>query len=362
MNRQNQKGGDNAKMLQAGGNITQNFFIGASEDEMKKIALEIFESNFYKFANKAQEITLKRAKEFTDITIHRLFQDHPSGFDAASDPDFQYILYSAQRDFARTGDRNVGDILVDLIIERCKNTDRSIRQIICNESLNIVPKLNTDMINILGIVFFFRHFYSGVDTNQDRTTQYPKLDEISLPRYFRKYLVPFGAPTYASASCYRHLQTTTCCTLSRQKKDNLLEIIRDHRRGYFQTGFTQKDLDQSGLSKHVYDLLITPCLNDRSKLQINAASDLELIAKYGPLNLSKQDKLAVTYLFSNYVMDHAGISKKLENSCPELIRVIYLWLETSLSEVNLTVNGIAIGHAALKRHADNIPDLSYWIN
>ncbi|MEW7986494.1 MAG: LPO_1073/Vpar_1526 family protein [Candidatus Thiodiazotropha endolucinida] len=361
MNKQNQKGGDNSENLQAAGNITKNYYIGASKDEVKQIALQVFETNFYKLTNEAHSIAFQRAEEITNKIIHRLWQKLPSGFNAASDPDFQYILYSAQRDFARTGDRNIGDLLVDLIIERCKSPDRSIRQIICDEALEILPKISQEMINILGIVFFFRHYYGETTIDKSSISRYPNIEETSLSKHLNKYVMPFGIPIYAGYYLYKHLETTSCCTFTEQREKSLVEIIKGRLQGYFQAGFTQDEIDETGLSKDMQKRLIIPCLNDTNKLQVNAVSLIQLSLKKSELNLTKEDKSAIDFLFENRTLYDSDIMTKCANSAPYMKNIFELWSQTELGKVNLTSNGIAIGHASLKKHVEDIPDLEYWI-
>jgi hypothetical protein len=58
----------------------------------------------------------------------------------------QYAVFTAQREFARSGDDQLGDILVDILVDRTKEPDRSLLQIVLNESLNVAPKLTADQL------------------------------------------------------------------------------------------------------------------------------------------------------------------------------------------------------------------------
>lgn len=54
------------------------------------------------------------------------------------------MLFSAQKEHARIGDEDLGDLLVQLLVDRTKVRDRNLVQIALNESLEVAPKLTPD--------------------------------------------------------------------------------------------------------------------------------------------------------------------------------------------------------------------------
>ena len=68
------------------------------------------------------------------------------------DPDFQYSIYLVQREYARTGDETLGDLLTDILVDRSKCDNRSILQIVLNESLLVAPKLTSVQVNTLSLI------------------------------------------------------------------------------------------------------------------------------------------------------------------------------------------------------------------
>ena len=126
--------------IQAGGNVTITK-TGLTYAEVRDVALDVFRANFYELAGAARETAKARAEEITEDFLSKLQKEHPAGLEKSHDPDFQYALFTVQREYARNGDKDLGDLLVDLLVDRSKQEQRDILQIVLNESLSTAPKL-----------------------------------------------------------------------------------------------------------------------------------------------------------------------------------------------------------------------------
>ena len=121
--------------IQAGGNVTITK-TGLTYAEVRDVALDVFRANFYELAGVAKETAKARAEEITEEFLSKLQKEHPAGLEKSNDPDFQYALFTVQKEYARNGDKDLGDLLVDLLVDRSKQEQRDILQIVLNESLN----------------------------------------------------------------------------------------------------------------------------------------------------------------------------------------------------------------------------------
>lgn len=366
MNKQHQRAGDNSQLLQVEGDFNNtHIHEGATLDDIKQVALLVFEANFHKLAEEAQAIALQRVETITERIIHRLWKEHPTGIKSVNDPDFQYALYSAQKEYARNGDDSTGNILVDLIAERCNCTDRNIRKIICDDSLNVIPRLNGEMISVLGVVFFFTRYYGESkisNTSSTLNARYPDISKTSLSQYFNKYFSPFNSLLYTSYHLYKHLESISCWTLTNNNTESLLDIISKKYSGYFQTGFTQTQLSKTGINGSDQEKLIFKSPNNPSKLQFNTLNHIQLSLQYQILNLDNNIRKNLNKLFNTHMLDKNEIAHEIVSTCPGMGELFGVWDRNNLGKIELTGSGIAIGHAALKNHAPDIPDLSYWIN
>ena len=55
-------------------------------------------------------------KSLNRISLSKLQREHPAGLEKSYDPDFQYALFTVQKEYARNGDKDLGDLLVDLLV------------------------------------------------------------------------------------------------------------------------------------------------------------------------------------------------------------------------------------------------------
>ena len=196
MNKQSQKSGNNSTNVQAGNIIVHQ---GLTYSEVKKIALDVFKANFYELVAKAQETAKQRAEEITEDFLQKLQKENPNGFLKSEDPDFQYALFTVQKEYARNGDKELGDLLVDLLVDRSKQEQRNILQIVLNESLHVAPKLTSDQLSSLAVIFLLRY-----------TANKQINDHVNLGKYLDRYLEPFVKNISKSESCYQHLEYSGC--------------------------------------------------------------------------------------------------------------------------------------------------------
>lgn len=160
----------------------------------------LFEQNFYRISNEAKEIADSRCKELIIKFFTILYFQNLSGFNQAVDPDFQYDLFIAQRDYARCGDSILSNMLVRLLIERTKETERSLSQIVLNESIAVVSKLTKEELDTLTALFVIEYHSKAC-----------KFDNIpSFVNYISTYILPFWDSIKNEDSLFAHLPYTGC--------------------------------------------------------------------------------------------------------------------------------------------------------
>ena len=110
---QEQSGGDSSVNIQAAGNVQ----LGLTYEEVRQAALDVFDANFHKLSLAAADIARSRAEHLVEEYLNRLQADAPEALSEMADPDMQYVLYTAQREYARQGDEDLGDLLVQLLVD-----------------------------------------------------------------------------------------------------------------------------------------------------------------------------------------------------------------------------------------------------
>ncbi|MBP3157158.1 LPO_1073/Vpar_1526 family protein [Aliivibrio fischeri] len=347
MTEQIQKGGIGSTNIQA-----QDIHIvnGLSYPEVRQVALDVFKSNFYELAGEAKNIAQSRAEEITEQFLNKLKIENPSGFTKSQDPDFQHALYTVQKEFARNGDEDLGSLLVDLLVDRSKQEQRDILQIVLNESLAIAPKLPNNHLNVLAIVFLFRY------------TQNTKVNSIdALGNFLDQHVKPFVNYLPTSDASYQHLEFAGCATAS-MGNISLEDILGNIYQGLFMKGISREEIESSNLSIGFDSRFFIPCLNNKDLFQVAVVSNEVLKDTFEQFSIIDEDKRLVTELFNKNKMSSTEIKEKCIYSRPYMEEIFKVWSTSPMKSLNLTSVGIAIGHANIKRLVGKFSDLSIWIN
>ena len=347
MTKQIQKGGDNSTNIQAG---EVHVIQGITYTEARTIALDVFKSNFLSMSEQAATIARNRAEEITEQFLRKLQSEHEKGVQNAQDPDFQHALFTVQKEYARTGDKQLGDLLVDLLVDRTKHDKRSILQIVLNESLSVAPKLTTDQLAVLSTVFILRY-----------TINYGIKSLDTLSKYLDTYISPFSDLLSKNAACYQHLEYAGCGSISIGEV-NLGELLRNKYAGVFSKGFDVGELQSRQINIAPTSEIFTVCLHDKNKLQVNSMSEQVLRDKARELNLSEEETNKLVGLNNSYMMNANEIRQYLSILRPYMEKIFDVWGSSYMRNLKLTSVGIAIGHANVKRQIGEFTDLSIWIN
>lgn len=200
-NKQNIESGDNSVNVQ-GKNITynQNNY-GISYSDVKDIAMTVFKSNFYDLGQRVESIVQERAEKILDDYLLKLNEKDPKYVLNTQNPDIRYTLYEAQKNYARRGDKNTGDLLVETLVQRTITENNPIKELVLNEALEIIPKITTKQIDILSLIFLIKYLNFRVDV--------PVEDFLNIIR-------PIKNTTTIDTNdlFYQHLQYTSCLSVS----------------------------------------------------------------------------------------------------------------------------------------------------
>jgi len=344
-NNQVQKSGDSSLNFQA-----QQIIIGPSLDEVRVIAQDIWNSNFYKLSSIAKDTAQKRAEEITNNFLDKVVKENPAGLNVAQDPDFQYSLFNAQKAYAKTGDKDLEHILVDLLVDRTKESDRNIKQIVLNECIETAPKLTKTQYTTLSIVFILKY------------TIYLKI--ISLEE-FNKYIdhsiSPFVSSLTKNNTCYQHLEYAGCGNIG-IGSSAIEDILLNRYSGLFVKGFKKEDISNLLGEEPKLSQFIIKCLRDSNLLQISTINEETFRKLALPLAIESSiiDKLITVQ--KNRMMNAHEV-KDFSIAAHPCMRALYdVWDNSSMKNITLTSVGIAIGHANIRRVVHEDYDLSIWIN
>lgn len=348
MTDQSQKGGDHSTNVQAGGSVV--IHQGLSVTEVRQVALDVFKGNYLTLAGEAANIARLRAEEITESFLKKLQEQHPDGLNQAKEPDFQHAVFTVQKEFARCGDKDLGDLLVDLLVDRTKQSTRSILQIVLNESLAVAPKLTLDQLASLSLIFLFRYTRNHTINNF-----------ASLDTYFDQFVSPFAHSIEKKNACYQHLEYSGCGTVGIGSIP-LAEIFRKHYPGLFSKGFDETEFQSRQMTIPLSHPIFTTCLHDGSKKQVNAMAEDIIRSEADKHKIVGDDVQKLIALQNGFLMSDDEVRKFIAARRPYMERVFEIWNDSPMTNFTLTSVGISIGHANIKKNVGEFTNLSIWIN
>ena len=345
---QKQEAGDSSTNLQ-GKNITINQ--GISYTDAREIALDVYKANFLELYQEAAELARERAEELTDDFLIKLKEENEAAVSEMSSPGMQSALYEAQKQYAKTGDKNLEGLLVDILVERASTPERNIHQIVLDESLTVASKLTTEQMDALTVNFLLSKTKNHTLNNLEAISKYIDTD-----------IIPFLTELSDTSSCYEHLEYVGCGSLMGINRIHSIEhIFRLHYPGLFSKGFDVERFVKEIGNVSDYNGLLMRCFHYPNLYQFTAI-DTEVLN-----NISSERKLPddvkskMVTLFNSTLMNDNEIKDYLVKKRPELQTLFDLWKNSSISNFNLTTVGISIAHANYRRRTGVKLDLSIWI-
>ena len=346
---QSLEAGDSSINNQAG-NITQVITINKTipKEEAKEILVQIFQDNMPKLAQEARLTAGKRADEISNKILEKMSEKAPDLINTFKDPDMQYALLTAQITHARLGDDNIADLMVDVLVERASHQNRDLQQIVLNEVLSVLQKLNSEHLDVLSLVFL------------NTLCKFNKTNDIAaFKNVFSTYYYPLLDKIPTEESCYQHLIYSGCTSLN-GFQDNIVSHHKKNYKRFFCKGFPIDDFSQIDNTETAHTIL-EPCMHNPllSQININNNQSVENLIDSKVIDANNASKIKALYNSSLMSDDEAktfllSFDSKMQN-------MLDLWKKTNISGMSLTSVGIAIAVSNLKKYHPKIFQLSTWI-
>ncbi|MBY6108047.1 hypothetical protein KUW19_16420 [Ferrimonas balearica] len=349
INKTNQKqdAGDNSTNLQGHQVIVNQ---GISYSDAKEIANDVFKSNFIELKQEAAIVAQERAEQVTNKIISKLSERHPESISEFETPALQDALFTVQKKYAISGDEDLGDLLVDILVDRASAPKRNMLQIVLDESLGIAPKLTLEQFDTLTLNFLL---------NSTRRLDVRSYDELLT--HFRKRIVPFVENLSVENSDYTHAEYLGCGHVRAGSYGQLEENLRNTYKVFFSNGFSGEELENKiGEGVNLRGIIIR-CFHDVEKLQIGVLDEESLDKAASNNGLDDEVKNKLKQLFESSSKPASEVKDMLVNAIPEMEKVFEVWKTSPFRKLELTSVGIAIAHANYRRRIGDTMDLSIWI-
>lgn len=354
MSDQTQKATGNAIAVQSGGDTV--IHKGLSGKEIRTIIDDTISAQLPVFTAMAREVVDGRLSEFKERVLERFEDASSSNKEAFKDPDFQYLLGRAEHAYARSGDEKILRTLVDLIAQRSRESNRTRLALSLNEAVEKAAVLTRNEFAELSLCFIIK---------------YTQHNGLVSPQKFADFINTHVAPLLPDISredsSYSYLESQGCATRVSIIRSELIDILKKVYGGLISKGLTIDEI-KGALPEGKKDCLddsplIIQCLNDATKLQLDARNLTDFIGKgiEQSVSLSEHEIENLWKKFEGTMWSKQELIENLSQAAPCIGKLFHLWESTPLRSLNLTSVGIAIGYCNITRIVDFNASLATWI-
>ena len=341
--KQVQQAGEGSTLIQAG---TLN--VGVTYSDARQIAQDVFEANFLKLRDEAYILAFSRMEKFTDNFLRKLVDRKPEALGNARNPGAQRALYRAQEEYACSGDKVLGELLVDLLVDRFAERDRSFFHLVLDEALKTIPKLTTPQIATLSLIFYARQV---VHTEIEYQTAIDAIHKNTV-----KYLKPIGRFACSEIDL-RHLEYSGCVSLS------LGQVLLEETFLYRYPGSFSKGINPHAVPDKLASLF-PPHPNLSNLLHIPVVDRAQLstyLDSHAP-ELTDLERRQIENLFNSSHIAKHEIASLVAGGDERLAEIFAAWNSTQLRSAEPTSIGTVIGHANLRRSIEDFDaPLEVWL-
>jgi hypothetical protein len=351
MSRQDQNAGDGAIAIQSGGDVT--IYQGMTSAQMAEIMLALA-SQLQKFQADAEKKVDERLNKFRDDMLKQFSNSAEANPEAFKDPDFQFLLLNAQNSFARSGDDQLGEILVKLLAERSMQPDRSRVSLVLNRAAETVNLLTSEELSILSLAFVI--FYTGPAG---------QIDYKGLLLRFSRFIVPFMSNAGTSLAPYEYLESLGCLSINHMIGRNLRDIFVQVYGSVLTDGFSQNDFDAvvaNAMLAPALRVLLVPHETNLGAFRFAATNKSTLDSQLKSANILPDVMQRILAFFDTQLWNEQIFEQRMRADASGFDTLEGIWANSALQKISLTSLGKALGHANLLRIAPEFQTkIDIWV-
>lgn len=347
-----QQNEENSLGLQAGRDVNITTNEGITYENARQIAYDVYRANILELQNIAADIAEQRMQ----LLLNKLFaviKKHPHSqniINSFCDPGVQDALFNTQKEYAKSPDEDIRKLSLNLLIERMQKQNRTLEQIVLDESLRVVMKLTKNQCNALSLLFLLKY-----STNK-RVNGIDK-----LMNYFDKFFMPLISYLPTKNSDYQHLEYAGCINVNHLTNTSIFACLLSNYSGLFCKGFSQDTLSNSLPNIDIPKEMLTTSLHNKELLQINASNEKVIEQLCNKYKIAEDTRNKIIALQRSKLMNKVEIEKFLLQKNGKLTNIFSIWSNSYLKFATLNSVGIAIAIANIQEYADENFDLSNWI-
>lgn len=146
-----QESGDNSSNIQIAGDFHHH---GITVSDAFEISRSVVKHELAIYTNEALQTAESRFDAIVNRTIDRIKTENTNLFPKFKDPAIQVALNETYKKYIETGDDELGDNLINMLIDRLEVESRNTKQFIIDDARNILPKLSVSNLSFLALHVF----------------------------------------------------------------------------------------------------------------------------------------------------------------------------------------------------------------
>jgi hypothetical protein len=304
--------------------------------------LEVLRADFVKYTGQANEQALIVGQRLLTEFIEQLAAKAPENIDSIKTVSMQQAILNAQTSAAVSGDEELTQTLVDILIDKSGSEPRSFKGVVLTEALQVAGKLTADQVNLLtALVVITRSIAHGLSTVDS------VLDNIDSSCRFLYGNIP------TSDSAVQYMEYTGVGGIERLVGGTMAEVLVQVYDGIFTQGFTVDQLpdELKPLSANLPEvderIRIYP---DRLRFPLASSQSLDFLANRGELNEPYSTHVdAMKPLIGGTRLPVEKFTAVVESVKPNLAQFLRDLDQLGARTFMLTPVGIAIGQANWRR-------------
>ena len=182
--RQKIKGTSNSTIIQVEGDLIQQ---GLSADEVRTICREVIADEISRHSELGKKECEDRFNTIVEKILDKLTSLENDLSHRFEDPGVQMSTYDLIKSYIRVGDESLGDEMVDMLMDRLKETGRTVNSAVIDEAIQILPKLSEQAVSFLALKVFsvvivpgdrklLQSYFEGLKNDVESASNVSKLD------------------------------------------------------------------------------------------------------------------------------------------------------------------------------------------
>lgn len=145
-----QESGDGSQNIQIAGDV----HYGITVSDAFEISRSVVKQELAIYTNEALQTAERRFATIANKTIDRINKENSNLFPKFKEPAIQMALNETYKKYIETGDDELGDNLINMLIDRLEIENKNTKQFIIDDARNILPKLSISNLSFLALQVF----------------------------------------------------------------------------------------------------------------------------------------------------------------------------------------------------------------